>query len=221
MKLSWPAMVSSGVDYASTAVFFGIVGGTGAGALAGSRIAFHVLVLIFGFASAFAAATRILIGRSVGANRTTDLRVTWRTGRTILVGAGVIVGAALIVTRHLIAVVFTGFPGVQGQIADALLVVGPIIPVLAWTLSNLAVIRAFGRTKLDMYGNLIAAVGVQLPIAWAFDELTGLGTPGAFFGMAAYWVVRGVLVARWAHQCVGEFEHQSTSRVSAQQKESA
>lgn len=211
-RLSWPAMVSSGVDYTSTAVFFGILGETGAGALAGGRIAFHVLVLIYGLTAAFGAAARILVGRAVGAGRVDDVRTTWHAGRRILVGAGVAVGAALILLRHAIALIFTGDAGVRDQIAHALVVVGPIIPVLAWTLANLAVVRAFGRTRLDMYGNLIAAAVVQLPIAWALSQRTGLGTVGAFAGMAAYWIVRGSLVARWAKRCVAEFERESSDR---------
>ncbi|WP_298182989.1 MATE family efflux transporter [Saccharomonospora sp.] len=207
VKLSVPAMVSTGVDYASTAVFFGIVGSVGAGSLGGGRIAFHVLVLVYGLGAAFGAATRILIGRAVGAGNTGDIRGTWQAGRVLLLVPAIVVAAALILLRDGIAAVFTGYAQVQAEIANALVVVGLIVPVVAWTLANLAVIRAFGKTKWDMYSNLIAATVVQLPIAWVMSVVLDLGVVGAFVGMAAYWVVRGVLVEVWAGRCVRDAEH--------------
>lgn len=201
-KLAVPAMISTALDYLSTAVFFGIVGALGAASLGGSRIAFHVMVLIFGLGSAFSAAARILTGRALGAGDRGRIRETWRAGRWTLLPPAFAVGLLLILLRFQVASVFTSFPEVRAQVGDALLIVGGMAPLIAWNLSNVAVVRAFGHTKLDMYGNVLAAVVVQLPAAWLLGDVLGLGVPGAFGGMVAYWVTRGAVLEIWARRCV-------------------
>ena len=202
VKLSWPAMVSMAMDYASTAVFFGIVGGLGAAALSGGRIAFHVMVLIYGLGTAFLAAVRILIGRSAGAGNLGSARAIMRAGRLVLLPPAFTIGITLILGRDVVAAVFTAFPEIRLETRNALLLVGVVVPLIAWNLSNVSVIRAFGRTKLDMYGNLMAAVVIQLPIAWVLGELLGLGVAGAFIGVGSYWIARGAFLEICARMCI-------------------
>jgi Na+-driven multidrug efflux pump len=204
VRLATPAMISSTLDYGSTAVFFGIVGGLGATALAGGRIAFHVMVLIFGLGTAFSSAVRILVGRALGAGESAQIRDTWQSGRTTLVMPGLAVGALLILLRGPVAILFTSFADVKTELEHALVIIGLVVPIMAWNLSNVSVVRAFGRTRLDMYGNLAAAIGMQLPVAWLLGDVLGLGTTGAFGGVAAYWILRGSLLEVWARRLIME-----------------
>jgi MATE family multidrug resistance protein len=205
-RLAVPAMVSTALDYASTAVFFAIVGGLSTAALGGGRIAFHVMVLCYGLGTAFSSAVRILVGRAIGAGDTSRVRGTWRAGRSTLLLPGFAVGVALILLREQIAGVFTTFPEVRTQVGQALIVIGVVIPLIAWNLTNVSIVRAFGHTKLDMYGNLTAAIVAQLPIAWLLGELLDFGVVGVFCGVVAYWLLRGSLLEIWARRFVRESE---------------
>ncbi|GAA0611960.1 MATE family efflux transporter [Kribbella sandramycini] len=208
-KLSWPAIVSTAVDYTSTAVFFGVLGGLGAQTLGGGRIAFHVLVLIYGFGAAFGAAVRILIGRAAGADDATKVRATWVAGRSLLLPAGLAIAVVLIAVKGWVARAFSPDPVLQDQLAAALVMVALIVPLIGWTLANAGLVKALGRTKLDLYANLAAAAGVQLPIAWLLGSVLGLGVTGAFAGMAAYWITRGALLELWARRSLHELDARS------------
>jgi putative MATE family efflux protein len=191
-RLAWPSIVSSGLDYASMAIFFAIIAGLGEAALAGGRIAFEVQVLVFGIGSAFAAAGRILIGRAAGAERPAESRSLWRTGRYVLLGPGLLIGLLLVVLPAPASRLFSSAPAVVTEAARAMPLIGLCIPLMAWTLGNVSLIRALGRTRLDMYANLASAICVQLPVGWALAEPAGLGIPGAYAGLVAYWAARTV-----------------------------
>jgi putative MATE family efflux protein len=189
-RLAWPSIVSSGLDYASMAIFFAIVAGLGTSALAGGRIAFEVQVLVFGTGSAFAAAGRILIGRAIGAGEPARSRALWRTGRHVLLGPGVLVGLLLAVLAAPVSRLFTSAPSVVTQASHAMPLIGLCVPLMAWTLGNVSLIRALGHTRMDMYANLASAVCIQLPVGWLLAGPAGLGIPGAYAGLVAYWAAR-------------------------------
>ncbi|MDI6104836.1 MATE family efflux transporter [Actinoplanes sp. NEAU-A12] len=189
-KLAWPAMVSTGLDYAILAVFFGVLAAIGTTALAGGRIAFELMVFLFGVGMAFAAAARILVGRAIGASDRHTAWLLWRAGRRILLGSGVLVGVLLLLAPRMAAGLFTSFPAVRDQTAAVLPLLAAALPLMGLTLANLSLIRALGHTRWDMYANLTAAAGIQLPIGWWCSSFAGL--PGAFVGVFAYWLARAV-----------------------------
>jgi|GEM_PF-905684 len=191
-RLAWPSVVSSALDYASMAVFFTIIAGLGEAALAGGRIAFEVQVLIFGVGSAFAAAVRVLIGRAAGAGQGAETRRLWRSGRLVLLGPGLLIGLLLAAVPGACSRPFTSSPVVLGQAAQAMPLIALCVPLMAWTLGNVSLIRALGRTRLDMYANLASALCVQLPVGWLLAGPAGLGIPGAYTGLVAYWCARAL-----------------------------
>lgn len=191
-RLIWPAMVSSGLDYASMAVFFAILGSIGEAALAGGRIAFEVTVLLFGVGMSFAAASRILIGLALGSCDGAGARACWRSGQYLLLGPGIVLGLLLIALPRFAALAFTSLAPVVNVAADVLPLVGLCVPLIAWTLGNISVIRALGHTREDMHANLIAALAIQLPLSWILAGSAHLGATGAFLGVLGYWVSRAV-----------------------------
>jgi multidrug resistance protein, MATE family len=201
-KLAWPSIVSSGLDYASMAIFFAIMGGIGQAALAGGRIAFELTVLAFGIGGSFAAASRILIGRALGGSDRADTRSFWRTGQYTLLVPAALAGLLLVVLPRWGALPFTSFPPVLDAAAKAMPLVGVCLPLMAWTLGNVSLIRALGHTKWDMYANLAAAVAVQLPVGWLCADPAGLGLTGAFLGVASYWATRAVFTEFVARRLV-------------------
>ncbi|MEV5495916.1 MATE family efflux transporter [Nonomuraea fuscirosea] len=192
-KLGWPAVVSMGLDYSSNAIFFAIIGGLGQAALGGGRIAFQMMVLLYGVGTAFSAAARILIGRAAGAGEVGDLPVLWRGSRLLLMPPALVVGVVLVVAPGPAASLFTSFPDVLRDGAAAMPLIGLCLPLIAWTLGNVSVLRALGQTRSDMYGNLVAALCVQLPVSWLLASVAGLGIAGAYAGVVGYWLVRGAL----------------------------
>ncbi len=189
LRLSWPAMVSALLDHVSVAVFFAIIAGAGQAALAGGRIAFEVMILVFAVGSAFAAAIRILMGRALGGKRLDECLHLWRLGQTILLVPGMLLAFAIAVRRASLASMFTTSAPIIDAAAVSFALVAVSIPLIAWTIGNTNLLRAFGRTKWDMYANLTPVFLVQLPVSWLLVR-RGYGVAGGFVGFAAYWLVR-------------------------------
>jgi putative MATE family efflux protein len=192
-KLAWPAIVSSVLDYAGMAVFFGILGSLAESALAGGRVAYEIMVLLFGTGTAFAAATRILVGRAVGGGNIDDSVQFWRAGRQALLAPAVVLAVVMVALPRACAMLFTSAPAVVDRAALAIPLIGFCTPLMAWTLSNTSVLRAIGKTRADMSANLVSALAVQLPVAVLLTKVTHQGVRGAFLGVLAYWLVRAVL----------------------------
>jgi putative MATE family efflux protein len=192
-RLAWPAVVSSGLDYASVAIFFAIVGGLGTSALAGSRVAFEIILFLFGLGMSFAVAGRILIGRAAGADDIRDVTGSWRASQLVLLAGAAPIAVALAVFPGPAARIFTSFPAVVTAAATAMPLVAVCVPLMAWTLANTAALRALGHTRTEMYANLIAALAVQLPLAWVLIDPSHLGITGAYLAVTAYWATRAVL----------------------------
>lgn len=201
-RLSWPAIASMSLDYASLAIFFTIIGAVGEDALGGGRIAFQLLVLIYGTGTAFSAAARILIGRAAGAGQFAQFGPLWRASLRMLLPPAVVICAVLILAPRPVALLFTSSTPVIDAAAKAIPLVGLCVPLVGWTLGNLSVLRALGKTKADMYTNLTAALVVQLPVGWLFAIGLHDGVAGAFAGVLTYWAVRAVLTADLARRAV-------------------
>ncbi len=191
-RLAWPAIASMGLDYASTAVFFAVVGQIGATSLGGGRIAFQVMVVVYGLLGAFGAGGRVLVGRALGARDLPAVHALWRTGQRLLVLFALPVAVVLIGLPDLIGSLFTSFPQVQEEASGAIRMVGVSLPLIAFTLGDVSVLRALGRTRWDMYGNLLGSICVQVPLGWLLAEVFHLGIVGAFGGVVGYWLARGV-----------------------------
>ena len=199
-RLAWPAIVSSGLDYASMAIFFAIMGSIGEDALAGGRIAFEITVLMFGIGGSFAAASRILIGRALGEGDRSGSRALWRTGRYVLLGPALLIALVLVLLPRWSALPFTSFAPVLDAAAEAMPLVALCIPLMAWTLGNVSLIRALGHTRWDMWANLTAAIAIQLPLGWLLADAAGWGLAGAFTAVVAYWLARAVFTEIVAHR---------------------
>jgi putative MATE family efflux protein len=191
-RLVWPAITSMGVDYVSAAVFFAIIGRVGATALGGGRIAFEVMGVAFGILGAFGSGSRVLVGRAVGARDFPEAYGLWRAGQRILAVFALPVAALLVGMPNAIGSLFTSFPQLQHEAGVAIRVVGISLPLMALTLGSVSALRALGKTRWDMYGNLLASTCVQVPLSWMCADILHLGLVGAFVGIVGYWFSRGV-----------------------------
>ena len=191
-RLAWPAIASMGLDYLSTAVFFVIIAKVGANALGGGRIAFQVMVVTYGVLGAFSSGSRVLIGRSLGARDFPSARALWRTSLQLLAVIAVPVAALLLGLPGVIGSLFTSFAQFQHEAGEAIRMIGLCLPLMAWTLGDVSALRALGKTRWDMYGNMLASTCVQVPVSWLLADVLGLGIAGAFGGIIGYWLARGI-----------------------------
>ncbi|MBM2614787.1 MATE family efflux transporter [Actinoplanes sp. LDG1-06] len=211
-KLSWPAMVSTAADYGALALFFVVVGLAGTAALAGGRIGAELHVLVFAALTAFAAATRILTGRAVGAGDLEAARRHWRAGRRTILAGVVPLAVLFLAAPNALASVFTSSRETVDAAGSAIVVVAFTLPLMAWCLGSTSLLKALGRTGWDMWANLAAAWLVQLPVAWVLAVPLDLGLEGAFAGLVAYWLARAVaseVLARRAFHKLTQPEEQS------------
>ncbi len=210
-RLIWPAMSSALLDYASIVIFFAIIGSAGQADLAGGRIAFEILLLLFTLWSAFAAAGRILVGRSAGAQNWNDLGLYWRIGQGAMVVGGLAVGAVLAFGAEWVARIFTPSADIISSTVPAVIWVGLSLPLLGYTLANSGVLRALGRTKAEMISNVGPMLAVQLPVSWVLVNRFDLGVSGAFVGVLGYWIVRAVFTEIQSRRAVIEEQRSQQS----------
>ncbi len=201
-RLSWPAIVSMALDYASTAVFFAVVGRVGASALGGGRIAFQVMIVMYGVLGAFSSGGRVLVGRALGARDLTQARALWRAGQRVLLALALPLAVLLVAWPNTVGLLFTSFSQVRHEAGLAIRVVGICLLPMAYTLGNVSTLRALGKTRWDMYGNLLASIAVQAPIGWLCASVLHLGIVGAFVGVAGYWLIRGLAVELLARKAM-------------------
>src|SRR6185437_8820701 len=135
---SWPSILSAGLDYASMAIFFVILSRVGQNALGGGRIAFEMMILIFGVGSAFAAAGRILIGRSAGAKDLAGSRIFWRQSQYFLLFPALLLGILLAIFPTFTAGLFSSFGPMTSAAAKVIPLVAICVPLMAWTLGNVS-----------------------------------------------------------------------------------
>ena len=183
-------------------VFFVIIGGLGVDALAGGRVAFELVLLLFGVGSAFAAGQRILIGRSLGLNQLSAIKGLWRTGLRLTITPGLIIAFLMIAFPNVVAQWFTSSPAIQHEAAGAIRLSGICVPFMAWSIANVQTLRAFGKTKWDMVTNLGAALVVQLPLAWLLGDVIFHSIIGCYAGVVAYWAVRALATEVLARRLV-------------------
>lgn len=194
-RLSWPEMLNMGIDYAGNLVFVYLAGLLGTLSLAGSRIAFAVLIALFIVATNVGTAAQILLGRNLGA-AAEDAEQVWRHHRAFLILSFAAIGLALLLAPSAVASLFSTSTALQAEAAAALQIVAATLPIIAWNGAIVAALRAFRRTDLVMISNTVGVWLVQLPAAMLFGIWCGYGLPGLYLGFLLYFSVR-VALGHW------------------------
>lgn len=198
IKLVWPAMTSAALDYFANLIFFILIGALGIAHLAGGRIAFNVIIVFFMFTFSLAAGCQIMVGRSWGAK---DLNVAQRYRRRnqeLMLGILTLLGLPLLIWPQAIISIFTPFEEVKEVTVGAIRVIALSVPLMALTYNNVGVIRGLGKTKWDMYANVLPVWLLQLPIGWFLGVYLGWNLTGIYLGFLAYWIGRGFLARVFA-----------------------
>lgn len=201
LRLSVPELLSSLLDYTGTLVFFALAGRLGIVQLAGSRIAFSVLLVLFTISMCFGNGLQILSARALGAGDRHRVPLLLRNDGLLAVLVVGLAGVAMAAFPVPFARLFTNDAELIAQTLGALRVVGLTTPVMIWATCATGILRALKRSKWVMYINVLSVWAIELPVAWVFGLYLGLGAAGLFTGYFAYFVVRAV----WTHLLVHHF----------------
>jgi putative MATE family efflux protein len=206
LRLSGPEIINSVLDYSGGFVFAIVVGVLGTASLAGSRISYQFLIILFTIATSFGVGIQILIGRNYGKKDFAGMMNHLREGRNFLVWILAASAVCLAVLSGQIARFFTSSQPVISAAIPALIVVAISTPLMAPTVAYVAGLRAVGRTKWVMYSNLGATWFVELPTSWLFGIVLGLGLAGVYAGYATYFIARAVAGRYLANRAMNETE---------------
>ncbi|MCP1133369.1 MATE family efflux transporter [Paenibacillus polysaccharolyticus] len=192
-NISMPSIFSGAFDYAANTFFFIIMGALGSTYLAGGRIAFNLIMIFFSIAMSLATGCQILVGRSWGAQNLSMIQQYVNQTRLLLTVILSILALPLIVWPQGVASIFTTFIEVQEVTLGAIQIIGLCAPILALACTNVSALRGMGKTKWDMYTNVLPGYLLRLPVAWLLGVVVGWKLTGLYIGYIVYWVGRLVI----------------------------
>ena len=170
-----PELLSSLLDYTGTLVFFALAGRLGIVQLAGSRIAFSVLLVLFTISMCFGNGLQILSARALGAGDRHRVPLLLRNDGLLAVLVVGLAGVAMAAFPVPFARLFTNDAELIAQTLGALRVVGLTTPVMIWATCATGILRALKRSKWVMYINVLSVWAIELPVAWS----SALPRPGS------------------------------------------
>ncbi|WP_084766744.1 MATE family efflux transporter [Leucobacter komagatae] len=190
-RLTLPAVGSAAVDYAGNLVFFAIVSLGGVSGLAATRIASNAHLLAFVLASSLSSALLYVVGGgdiSVAQSRNARLEL-----RRKFLRIGMLLGGGIAILAWPVSFAASPDQEVRRFSLVLVLVVAAMCPVITWAYVNVSFLRAMERTGSDFLSNTAGVWGAQIPVAYV--GLLMFQAPGAFLGLAAYWLCRGAIAS--------------------------
>lgn len=190
-RLTLPAVGSAAVDYAGNLVFLAIVSLGGVSGLAATRMASNAHLLAFVLASSLSSALLYVVGgENIPVAQSRNARLALRQ---MFLRMGMLLGGAIAILAWPISFAASPDQEVRRISFVLVLVVAAVCPVITWTYVNVSFLRAMERTGSDFLSNTVGVWGAQIPVAYV--GLLLFQAPGAFAGLAAYWVCRGVIAS--------------------------
>lgn len=194
LAIGIPAALDGLVMWAGHYVFLKMIGGFGPTAFAAHIIGIRVEALTYLPSVAWAAAAATVIGQSLGAGRHERAR---RAGHEAVLQCGLL---GLVIT----AVFFFGAEPIYRAMHNSADVIAAGVPpfrmLALFQLPLVAAIvyagglRGAGDTRVPMWITLFSTIVVRLPLAWVCGVLLDGGLYGAWIGMCADMLLRGLLL---------------------------
>ncbi|NIA72318.1 hypothetical protein HBA54_27380 [Pelagibius litoralis] len=190
LPLSFYEMVNAALDYGGNLVFIAIIGASSIADLAGSRVAWTVLLLLFIVANAAGSGLQILAARELGKQNGEAAQHLLRAGIIVTTAVTVLPALVLILQPDVVIEIYTGRSDLVSVGAPALLIVGLTAPLMALNAALVAYLRALRQSRLVMIINAASIWFVQIPFAWLLAIPMGYGVTGAYIGIAMYFATR-------------------------------
>ncbi|MDR7313770.1 MATE family efflux transporter [Brevibacillus nitrificans] len=193
LRLSSPEMLNSTFDYVGNLLFTAVIGILGTSMLAGGRITFMFVMILFHITLIMGFALQITMGNMIGKGDLQSMKRVFTNGRLLSLAISFVLGTLVAVgSRGLLSIFSTSLEVIQDTVG-AIIVLAITVPLMAWTNVNTAAMRAHSNTKWVMYINLSAVWLVQLPIGWLVGIYLNGGLVGVYTGYLCYFLVRAVV----------------------------
>lgn len=174
-------------------VFVRVVASLGTVAVAAHTVALRAESLSFMPGFGFAVAGTTLVGQGLGAH---DPRRAERSGYlTYQMAASLmaVMGLVFVLFPQPLIRLFTDDLAVVLMATTPLRIVGLIQPLLAATMVFAGNLRGAGDTRFPMYATSISIWSIRVPMATLLSLTLGMGLNGAWLGMIADQMVRGII----------------------------
>ncbi len=194
VRLSLPTAGEYGVRQAGSLLFMRIVASLGDVALAAHQIAVNIESLSFMPGLGISAAATTLVGQSLGA-RKQDLAEK-SMNRTLVFALAIMgtIGVGFALFGPAIASLFGATPEVVGAAGMAIRIGALEQLPLAVTMALAGSMRGAGDMKSPMLSTMAGVVLFRVPVVWLFAVRFGWGLNGVWFGTAADFCGRMVVL---------------------------
>ncbi|AKD31716.1 hypothetical protein BAMY_17665 [Bacillus amyloliquefaciens] len=189
-KFCLPAMSSATFDYIVNLIIFGLLGVMGAIYLAGGRVAFQLDMLIFTFSMSLGIGGNILIGRAWGEGKEEEIKKIFSTSVLFLCIIILVPSLVFIIFPNNILSIFTNIPELVSVTKNSVVLIGISAPIIALSCVLSGTLRSLGKTKNEMYANLIPIWFIQLPLAYFLGVRLGYHLDGVYIAFLFYWIGR-------------------------------
>lgn len=193
-RLSHPLMLAYVLDYAGTLLMFAFLRHSESSDIAGMRLAYTLMMCMFGLLMGYATAMQILLSRNMGIGRRAQHRQATSSGLVVLIALSGIGAVLLITLTRRMLELLTNIEPVRNVAAPAMLIVGLSLPIMGLSLVFTALVRSRGATNRDFQTNTLAVWAVQLPLTVVLFT-AHWGPLSIFYGLAAYWLARCLFLA--------------------------
>ncbi|MEN6358000.1 MAG: MATE family efflux transporter [Armatimonadota bacterium] len=201
MRIGWPAMIQNVLWTSAAVVFIKILamlpGYQGTLAQAGYTVAITIESLAFMPGAAFGMAATPLVGQNLGAGRLDRAEhsawiATWQAVAIMSAVAAVFIAAPGYLAR-----MFTQEASLIPIIVAYLRINAVSEPFLAVNMVLRGALQGAGETRIPAWITFFTSYVIRLPLAWALAVPLGMGSTGAWIGMATSTVISGIWVASW------------------------
>ncbi|MED4811173.1 MATE family efflux transporter [Bacillus atrophaeus] len=189
-KFCLPVMSSATFDYIVNLIIFGLLGIMGSIYLAGGRIAFQLDMLIFTLSMSLSIGGNILVGRAWGEGKEEDIKRIFSTSILFLCVIILVPSLVFIIFPNNILGIFTNIPELISITKNSVVLIGISAPIIALSCVLSGTLRSLGKTKNEMYANLIPIWFLQLPFAYFLGVRLGHNLDGVYVGFLFYWIGR-------------------------------
>jgi len=191
-----PAALEQLVLRSGQVAFAKVVCSLGTTVFAAHQVGMNILNLTFMPGQAFATGATTLVGQSLGRGDPEEAERCAFTSRNMGLAVGGFMALIFLFFGRYLAILYTNDMSVVGLTAVILKIYAFAQPFQSTQFILAGALRGAGDTRYPLYSTAAGIWIGRVLLGWLLVNVTHLGLPGAWLGMAADQVGRGFLIAR-------------------------